>query len=90
MNELIMSGPNEVLVRKDGSSGLAWFLLITTTQYCSRQAAMVGKEVVKMESWPGRRSSSNLRMVALSSDKADEDASLALKGASNMMHASMA
>jgi hypothetical protein len=29
-------------------------------------------------------------MVALSSDKADEDASLALKGASNMMHASMA
>jgi hypothetical protein len=61
-------------------------ILISLT---SRQAAMVGKEVVNMASWPGRRSSSNLRMVALSSDKADEDTSLALKGARNMMHESM-
>jgi hypothetical protein len=95
MNELIISGPNEVvLVGQDGSSWLAWLLLVTPTKYWflwplgrlrrwgrrqSRgQVGWEGGAAATWEWWP------------LVPTRADEDDGLAPKGARNMMYGSMA
>jgi hypothetical protein len=74
INQPIMSSPNEVILVMQVGSFMTSLLLAcykntTLISLTSQQAASAGKEAVKMASWLGRRSSSNLRTLTLGSDK---------------------